>query len=176
MKLTDILTKEAETTYTITEKLFHHVSNNQLMWMPPIGKNWMSMGQLLMHCSNYGCGKAITGFVKGDWGLADGTAIEDLSAENHVPPSSELPSVNSVEEAFDLLEDDKRLALKCIAEVDETKLLDKAFVAPWGGPEQYLFHHLLQMIAHLTHHKGQLFYYLKLMGENVNTYDLWGGS
>jgi hypothetical protein len=174
MKLKDILKKEAETAYIITERLFHHVSNNNLLWKPPIGKNWMSMGQLLMHCSNYGCGKAIKGFVKGDWGLPDGTCIEDLSAENHVPPPSELPYVDSVEQAFGLLEEDKKLTLRCIEEADEIKLLDKAFAAPWGGPELFLFHHLLQMIAHLTHHKGQLFYYLKMMGEDVNTNDLWG--
>jgi uncharacterized damage-inducible protein DinB len=38
-----------------------------------------------------------------------------------------------------------------------------------------LFEHLLRMIAHLAQHKGQLFYYLKLMGKEVNTSDLWGG-
>jgi len=34
--------------------------------------------------------------------------------------------------------------------------------------------HLLQMVRHLDQHKGQLFYYLKLQGEPVNTADLWG--
>jgi len=173
MKLKTILTKEAETTYSITEKLFYLVSNNELTWFPPVGKNWMTVGQLLMHCSNYGCGKAVQGFVKGDWGLPDGTRIEDLNTEDHIPPPSVLPSVESVEQALELLADDKKLALNCIAEVDETKLLDKEFLAPWGGPELTLFEHLMQMIAHLTQHKGQLFYYLKLQGKDVNTRDLW---
>jgi hypothetical protein len=30
------------------------------------------------------------------------------------------------------------------------------------------------MSVHLNQHKGQLFYYLKLMGEDVKTEDLWG--
>jgi hypothetical protein len=30
------------------------------------------------------------------------------------------------------------------------------------------------MIDHLGQHKGQLFYYLKLRGQNVNTADLYG--
>jgi hypothetical protein len=30
------------------------------------------------------------------------------------------------------------------------------------------------MLGHLTQHKGQLFYYLKLQGKPVNTGDLWG--
>jgi len=37
-----------------------------------------------------------------------------------------------------------------------------------------LFEHLLHMIAHTSQHKGQLFYYLKLMGKEGNTSDLWG--
>jgi uncharacterized damage-inducible protein DinB len=69
---------------------------------------------------------------------------------------------------------DRSLALRCIGEVEEADLLAKRFTAPWGGPEISLFQHLLLMIAHLTQHKGQLFYYLKLMGKDVNTSDLWG--
>ncbi|MBZ5572905.1 MAG: hypothetical protein LAO09_13620 [Acidobacteriia bacterium] len=52
--------------------------------------------------------------------------------------------------------------------------MTKIFVAPWGGCEVSLFQHLLQMIAHLNQHKGQLFYYHKLIGKDVNTRDLWG--
>jgi uncharacterized damage-inducible protein DinB len=37
-----------------------------------------------------------------------------------------------------------------------------------------LGHRLLSMVLHITQHKGQLFYYLKLMGKPVNTSDLWG--
>ena len=37
-----------------------------------------------------------------------------------------------------------------------------------------LGHRLLGMIGHLTQHKAQLFYYLKLQGKPVNTMHLWG--
>jgi uncharacterized damage-inducible protein DinB len=47
-------------------------------------------------------------------------------------------------------------------------------LAPWGGPGASLFQHLLHMVAHLAQHKGQLFYYLKLMGKDLKTGDLWG--
>jgi hypothetical protein len=47
--------------------------------------------------------------------------------------------------------------------------------APWApGREFVLGWHLLQMVRHLDLHKAQLFYYLKLQGESVNTGDLWG--
>jgi len=65
------------------------------------------------------------------------------------------------------------VALRCIAQAGEDALLTRRAVAPWGGPEATLFEHLLHMIAHLAQHKGQLYYYLKLMGRDVNTADLW---
>jgi len=30
------------------------------------------------------------------------------------------------------------------------------------------------MVSHLNAHKSQLFYYLKLMGKDVNTAHMWG--
>ena len=174
MTLTDVLLHEAEVTYDITEKLFCRVVDRDLSWRPATGKNWMTVGQLLMHCASFGCGKAIQGFVKGDWGLPAGSRLEDLRAEQHVPPVAALPSVESVEQALILLARDRDLTLGCIAETKEAELLTKTLAAPWGGQEMTLFQHLLQMIAHLGQHKGQLFYYLKLMGKDVNTSDLWG--
>lgn len=174
MTLKDILLNEAEKVYIITKKLFALVSNNEIQWMPASGKNWMTVGQLMKHCASFGCGKAVQGFVKGDWGLPEGTKMDDLNAEDHVPPQTALPSVENVEEAYKLLEEDRKLTISCISDVNESDLLNKSLIAPWGGEELPLFQHLLQMIAHLNQHKGQLFYYLKLMGKNVNTKDLWG--
>ena len=174
MTLKNILLNESEKLYTITKNLFTLVSNNELQWIPTSGKNWMTVGQVMMHCASFGCGKAVQGFVKGDWGLPEGTKMEDLNAEDHVPLQNALPSVESVEKAMELLEEDRKLTICCISEIDETELLNKLIIAPWGGQELTLFQHLLQMIAHLTQHKGQLFYYLKLMGKDVNTKDLWG--
>ena len=172
--LKQMLLEEAGGTYSITEKLFHRVSDADLSWKPATGGNWMTVGQLLMHCSNFGCGRAIQGFVKGDWGLPESVEPGDLDVTQHVPPAAALPGVGSVAEALQLLSDDRRIALSCIGEVDEDELLAKRFTAPWGGVEKSLFQHLMLMIAHLAQHKGQLFYYLKMMGKDLNTSDLWG--
>ena len=174
MTLTDVLLHEAKVTYAVTEKLFRRVADAELSWRPATGNNWMTVGQLMMHCASFGCGKAIQGFVKGDWGLPEGTQVENLGAEHHIPPVAALPSVESVEQALNLLAGDRDIALGCIAETKEAELLTRRIAAPWGGHKLSLFQHLLQMIAHLGQHKGQLFYYLKLMGKDVNTSDLWG--
>ena len=172
--LKDVLLDEAKMTYAITEKLFQRVPDKDLSSKPTTGNNWMSMGQLLMHCSCFGCGKAIQGFVRGDWGIQEEGESKNTDAVQHIPPASELPSVESVKQALELLANDRCLALCCIEETKEAELLSKRIVAPWGGPEVSLFQHLLLMIAHLNQHKGQLFYYLKLRGNDLSTSDLWG--
>lgn len=39
-----------------------------------------------------------------------------------------------------------------------------------------LFQQISHMIGHLGQHKGQLFYYLKLQGKDVNTMTLYAGA
>jgi hypothetical protein len=172
--LKQILADEATSVYNATEKLFKKVLENELQWKPATGKNWMTVGQVLMHCADGGCGKAVKGFITGDWGMPENAGSADQQTEYQLPPAEALPSVKSVDEALQILADDKALTLKLFAEIDESQLLSKKLAAPWGGPEAALFHQLLMMINHLAQHKRQLFYYLKLMGKDVNTGDLWG--
>jgi uncharacterized damage-inducible protein DinB len=170
MTLTEVLLTEAETNYAIAERLFRRVSDDELPWTPTAGKGWMTVGQLLMHCASFGCGKAIRGFVTGDWG----PGAEDSTEDDHVPPAEALSSVNTVSQALEFLAADRRLAIGCIQGAGEANMLARTVAAPWGGPDLSVFQQLLRMIAHLAQHKGQLFYYLKLMGKDVKTGDLWG--
>lgn len=172
MTLTEVLLTEAGTTYAVAERLFRQVRDDELTWAPRDGRNWMTVGQLLMHCASFGCGKAVRGFVTGDWG-AD---VEKAAEQDHVPPAEALPSVQSVGQALELLAADRELAIGCIRSAGEKNLLEHRVAAPWGGPEMPLGQQLLRMIAHLAQHKGQLFYYLKLMGNDVGTADLWGAG
>ena len=172
MTLTRMLLDEAEETYAIVERLVRRVAEDELLWKPREGRDWMTMGQLLMHLANFGCGKAVQGFVKGAWP----SEIEGEDPEVHVPPAAGLPTVLSVQEALDLLAEDRRVTLSCIAAAGEPNLLARRIVAPWGGRELSLFQQLLEMLKHLAQHKGQLFYSLKLMGKTVASRDLWGGG
>jgi hypothetical protein len=173
MALVEILRQEADSMYGVTEALFKLVEPGMLGWKPATGQNWMTVGQLVMHCTN-SCGMGIKGFVTGDWGLPEGVRFEDMKPEAMLPPASTMPSVESVEQAVHLLAEDKALALRQLCSVDEAKLLTDRCPAPWGGPPVTLFQHLYNMVGHLGQHKGQLFYYLKLMGQDVNTSHLWG--
>jgi hypothetical protein len=173
MKLTEVLTQEANGMYAATEKLIKMVEPSEMSWKPSSGKNWMTTAQLLRHCAD-ACGAPIKGFVSGDWGLPAGMKMEDISPEDMLPPAEKLASVATVDEALKILAEDRKTALKYIGEAGEETLLSKKSAAPWGGPEVTLYQHLSSMIQHLGQHKAQLYYYLKLMGKDVNTTHLWG--
>jgi len=173
MTLTDVLTQDAESMYSVTEALFRQVDPKQLAWKPATGRNWMTTAQLLQHCTN-ACGSNIKGFMTGDWGLPEGMSFEDMPADAALPGAETMPAVPSVEAALAALAEDKAVAMRYLSEAGEADLLTRRFAPPWGGPKMTLFQHLHGMIAHLGQHKGQLFYYLKLQGKDVNTGHLWG--
>jgi len=170
MTLTQVLLDETEVTYAVLERLVRRVADDELSWKPSEGHDWMTVGQLLMHCVSFGCGKAVKGFVSGEWPIE----VQSDEADVHVPPASSLPAVHSVQEALDLLAEDRRVTVTCIRAAGESNLLSRRTTAPWGGRELSLFQQLLEMLKHLVQHKGQLFYYLKLMGKTVDSHDLWG--
>ncbi len=172
MTLTAILTQAAQDMYSVTEKLFRLVEEDKLAWKPETGSNWMTTGQLMKHCTE-ACGTTVRGFVTGDWGMPEGMSMADMPPEEMMPPAEKMPSVKSVGEAIELLAADRALAIACIQQAGEENLISGTFAAPWGGPELTLFQHIYEMIWHLGQHKGQLFYYLKLQGHEVNTMTLW---
>ncbi len=173
MSLVEVLVQEMEVNYKVTEKLFRLVEPGQLGWKPPTGSNWMTVGQLLMHCSQAG-GVAVRAFVTGDWGMPDGVDMKNIPPEEMLPPAEKLPAVESVDQALRLLAEDREVGITTLKGLDEAELLQRRFSAPWGGLEFTLLQHILHMINHLGQHKGQLFYYLKLLGKDVKTGDLWG--
>jgi uncharacterized damage-inducible protein DinB len=173
MNWTELLRTEIESTYMVTEGLLDLVDDDKLDWKPSTGSNWMTTGQLLRHITT-ACGTCFQGFVIGDWGVPEGVNANELSPEEMLPPAEKLPTIESVAEAKKLLAEDKLLALDMLTKSSEDNLSNKTVTAPWNPAEMILGYRLLQMIAHLSQHKGQLFYYLKLQGKPVHTDNLWG--
>jgi uncharacterized damage-inducible protein DinB len=172
--LKQILIEEAEQAYNVTEKLFRKVTDNELQWKPEAGKNWMNISQVMMHIVNVGCGKAIRAVIIGKWSVPKSVDADGKETKMYLLPAEKQPSIESVKKALEMLEEDRKLTLQSINDVEESRMVSNRFTAPWGGSEATLFQHIRLMITHLNQHKGQLFYYLKLMGKDVNTGDLWG--
>ncbi len=173
MNWTELLKAEIQSTYTVTEGLLALVDDDTLEWKPSTGSNWMTTGQLLKHMTQC-CGAPLRGFITGDWGPPEGMDLCEVTPEQHLPPAEKLPTVPSVAEARQLLQEDKRVALEMLTACGEEGLAHNPAPAPWDPIAMLLGHRLLQMVDHLKQHKGQLFYYLKLQGKPVNTRNLWG--
>ena len=178
MKWTPLLTGAIEANYKTADGLMAMVGDADLGWKPVTGSNWMTTGQLLMHLTT-ACGFCCKGFVTGDWGMPEGAEMGDCpdhpEGESMLPPAEALPTVGTVAEARELLAKDKQLALAMIAQAGEDALENTKLAAPWDPAHVIpLGEHLLGMVMHLQSHKAQLFYYLKLMGRDVNTMHLWG--
>lgn len=175
MKWTALLNGAIENEYRTADALMAMVGDADLGWKPATGTNWMTTGQLLMHLTN-ACGACCQGFVTGDWGIPEGAAPSaPPSGESMLPPAVALPTVGTVAEARELLAKDKQVALAMVAQAGEEALETRKMAAPWDPDHPCaLGEHLLGMVMHLQVHKAQLFYYLKLMGRDVNTRHLWG--
>ena len=171
MNLTEMLTKQLDDAYRAADGLMALADDGQLEWKPGSGENWMTTGQLLFHISE-SCGAVTKGFVTGDWSLLGG---DDGSGSGDQPnPPATMKSAASVADARARLAADKTLALEMLAAAGEDKLAHQESVAPWNPVPRALGYSIYECIEHLTSHKSQLFYYLKLQGKPVNTMHLWG--
>jgi hypothetical protein len=167
MNWTELINSKINEGYGATIGLAKLVTDKDLAWKPATGSNWMTTGQLLEHLTNAG-GTCVKGFVTGDWGLPAGEEMK-------MPTAAELPAVKSVADAVKRIEADKKLALDMVKKAGEKDLAAKQVAAPWDPTPAPLGKQCLDMVSgHLSTHKAQLFYYLKLMGKPVNTMNLYG--
>lgn len=173
MKWRDVLTAEIDDAYRATESLIDRVDDSALDWKPESGPNWMTTGQLLRHIPD-SCGMCFKGFVTGDWGMPEGMDPANMKPEEMLPPAEGMPSVSSKAEAKELLAKDKQLALDMLAQCSDDELDAKPAPAPWDPRPVALGLRFLSMVNHLNSHKDQLFYYLKLQGQPVNTMHKYG--
>jgi len=172
MRFTDVLKNDMNAAYKATDGLMSMCDDSMLGWKPASGANWMTVGQLLKHITE-ACGWCCKAFVTGDWGMP--ASGDGKPEEMTMPTAASMPSVASVAEARKALAADKRTAFATIKKVGERGLSTKKAIAPWDPKHpEVLGVHFLHMTSHLSGHKAQLFYYLKLMGKPVHTGNLYG--
>jgi hypothetical protein len=153
----------ADGTYRASAGLIRLAPEDQWEWKPK-GHNMMTVGQLCQHLTE-ATGKAIRGFVTGDWGPPppDG---------GKMPTAETLPSCTK-QEALELLEDDRLLMHEMLDTLPAEDFDHRIVKAPWGG-EGPLWSYCLLMIEHQSNHKMQLFQYLKQIGLEIHTGHLYG--
>jgi len=175
LEWTNLLNQRIKETYRAADNLMGLLTDGELGWKPATGQNWMTAGQLLKHMTE-SCGMCCQAFATGDWSFGGSDEQEECeNPEGGLLPADALPTIGSVAEARKLLEQDRLLSLRLIEEVGAERLDSELSGAPWDPDNQKsLGHNFLDMVGHLESHKSQLFYYLKLMGKDVNTMTLWG--
>ena len=167
-----LIGREVDWAYKATYGLIQMCEGLDLNWKPATGDNWMTTGQLLSHIT-IACGWCFKGFVDDDWCADERLPEVKEGSESPLPAAENLPSVESVSQAIELLQVDEKLSREMLAKADADDLANKMIMAPWGI-EDALGNHLLSSVKHLESHKSQLFYYLKLQGKPVNTAHMWG--
>ena len=170
MDWTGLLEREIRYTYDAADTLMGLVDESMLDWKPPVPEGaettgWMTVGELLQHMTG-ACGMLCKAFAENDWSF-----MQPVPAEGSAQPP--MPSVGTVAEARKALAADRALALETIRKAGDDRMANERVKAPWEV-EGTLGEQFLDMVKHLGQHKGQLFYYLKLLGKPVHTGHLWG--
>lgn len=144
------------------ESLLKMVPADKLDYKP--APDFMSMGQLVCHLCDGGIGEALRKTNSGDW-----PKMEEMEESM----KHEMPAC-TIQEALDKLELDKKVLSETLAGISEEDFQNKLVSVPWGW-EAKMEMMALQFLSHFFHHKMQLFTYLKLLKQPVNTTTLYFG-
>lgn len=152
----------AESIYRPTAKLISMAPAGKLDWKP--AQDAMSLGQLLHHVST--CPGGLV-----------------MAANNAFPPSDafqkfvqeDLKNTKTPEIAGRELSRGWDEAKAALAGVSPGDFHGRMVNVPWG-PAMPMWRTCLGMAEHWVNHKYQLFFYLKLLGQPVNTMTLYAGA
>ena len=152
----------AEAIHRPSAKLVSLAPATKLDWKPAPG-TFMNLGQLLHHLSN--CPGGLV-----------------MAVNNAFPPSDafqkfvqeDLKNTKTPEVAARELSRGWDEAKAALAAVNPTDFQARMVSVPWGPPMP-LWRTCLGMAEHWLNHKYQLFFYLKLLGQPVNTMTLYAG-
>ncbi len=153
----------AESLYPPTVKLISLAPASKLDWAPA-KENYMTLGQLLHHLAM--CPGTFVGAVNDAFPPPESFQkfIQEDLKNTKTPEAARREASRGWEEA--------KAALSGVRDADfHTRMI----TVPWGPPMP-LWRVCLSMADHWANHKYQLFFYLKLLGQSVNTMTLYAGA
>jgi hypothetical protein len=153
----------ADSLYPPTIKLISLAPAGKADWRPAPG-NYMTLGQLLHHLAM--CPGIFVAAVNNAFPPAEAFQKflqEDLK-NTKTPEAAKREASRGWEEAK-----------TAISGISETAFHTQMVAVPWGPPMP-LWRVCLGMAEHWANHKYQLFFYLKLLGQPVNTMTLYAGA
>jgi len=113
MNWQELLLKQIDDAYRVSEKLIGLLEENDLSWKPSDSNNWMTTGQLLYHLG-HACGVPMKGFATGEWDMPSHSDISESKPDVSLPPAEKLKSAESLGAALKMLADDKKAAIDSV--------------------------------------------------------------
>lgn len=144
-----------------TLPLFQLVPNNQIQWKPT--EHSFTCGQLLYHIA-YSLRFNANGIGKNIW---------ELPSMRHIFLANRKTPEMSVEEAMAFYETTYKEFYSIFPAMSEEEFLTREVDSPQFGKIQ-VWKIALFSVSHHLNHKTELFMYLKLLGINVGSKELYG--
>lgn len=99
-----------------------------------------------------------------------------MSEEDMLPPAEKAPKVNSIKEALAEIDQDWQQMKDELEKITDEEFNTKMTHAPWMPNPVTIAEIMMLALEHLSNHRYQLFIWLKLSGEKLNTMHLYGMS
>jgi len=125
----------------------------------------MTIGQVIKH---------LTDALGASFSMAIHNSWPDIPEEDMLPPAEKLPKSNSIEEAMNEIDQDWELLKEELGKISDEIFNEKKINVPWVPFPMTLLEYMMQAMEHVSNHRMQLFIWLKLSGEKLNTGHLYG--
>ena len=124
-----------------------------------------SVAQLLKHCGEC-LGKMASMALHDNW--------PQMPEGEMLPPADNFPRVSTIQEAINELDKDWQLMSEELQTLTDDEFNTKMVEPPWMPMPVPFAAFMMQSMEHLCNHRMQLFLWLKMSGEKLNTIHLYG--
>ncbi len=155
--------KFTEGIYRATRGLIRLTPDQKLDYKPQEGL--MTVAQVLKHVAS-ALGASLSMAINNSWPV--------ISGEDMLPAADKLPKSASAAEALQEIDRDWELLKQEIEKITDGEFTLNKIDVPWMPSPMTIEEFMMQAMEHLSNHRMQLFTWLKLSGEALNTGHLYG--
>ena len=152
-----------EPIYRAARGLIQLTPENKFNYKPMEGV--FTVAQLLKHCGEILGTGAYQG-LHSDW--------PPMPEDGMLPPAEVYPAVSSIKKALKAIDEDWEKMKQELEQMSDDDFNTKEIHPPWMPQPVPCVAYMMQTKEHLSNHRTQLFWWLKLSGEDLNTRHLYG--
>lgn len=157
--------KFVEGIHKATRGLIQITPDKKLDYKPK--EDLMTIAQILKH---------LTGSLGESFSMAVNNSWPTMSEEEMLPSAEKMPKSNSAAEALKEIDHDWELLKQEFNKITDGEFNQNKINVPWMPYPMTYVEYMMQCMEHLSNHRMQLFIWLKLSGEALNTSHLYGMS